>query len=169
MPMENSFCIEAGNSLSTLKNVILLEWENNVRNVISSSQHESTLILMDHMPKILDQLETLLKAGKVDESELGKNHGYYRSTMTDFSVADIMTEYSLLREVLIRYLYPLGSLECAKLIHKFIDILLKHSAIEFINGQIMHRSLTVESLGSESQEIQDNPIIPTQDNPEIHQ
>ncbi len=168
MFMEEYFCVEAGNSLATLKKVILLEWEVHVRNVISSSQHESTLILIDHMPKILDQLENLLRAGNVDESELGKNHGYYRSTMTDFSVADIITEYSLLREVLIEYLYPIGDVKCAKLIHKFIDILLKHSAIEFINSQIMHRSLTVESLGNEAHEIHNNPIIPTQDNPEIH-
>jgi hypothetical protein len=159
--MDIPFCDEAGNSLSTLKNVILLEWENLVRNVISSSQHESTLILLDHMPKILDQLEGILKSGEVDETDLGKNHGYYRSTMTDFCLADIMTEYSLLREVLIGYLYPIGDVKCAKLIHKFIDILLKHSAIEFINSEILHRSLTVESLGSETQEIQNNPIIPT--------
>ncbi len=159
--MKEQFCVDAGHSLCTLKNVILLEWENLVRNVISSSQHESTLILLDHMPKILDQLEKILKEEYVDEAELGKNHGYYRSTMTDFSLADIMTEYSLLREVLIEYLYPMGDMRCAKLIHKFVDILLKHSAIEFINSQIMHRSLTVEPLGNEAHEIKANPVIPT--------
>jgi hypothetical protein len=160
--MNGSYCFEAGKSLSTLRNVILMEWEMLVRNVIASSQHESTLILLDHIPKIIEQLEGILKAGVVDEVELGKNHGYYRSTMTDFSLTDIITEYSLLREVLVEYLYPMGDVRCAKLIHKFVDILLKHSAIEFVNSQIMHRSLTIESLGSETNEIHSNPIIPTQ-------
>lgn len=161
MDMEESFCSDAGHSLSTLKKVILLEWEGLVRNVISASHHESTLILLDHIPEILEQLEIILKEGKVDEVELGKHHGYYRSTMTDFSLGDILTEYSLLREVLIDYLYPIGDIDCVKLIHKFLDILSKHSAVEFVNTQIFHRSLTIEPLGSEAQEIHENPVIPT--------
>lgn len=159
--MNNAECLEAGHSLSTLKNVILLEWEGLVRNVITSSQHQSSLILIDHIPKILDQLEVILNEGKVDETELGKNHGYYRSTMTDYSMTDILTEYSLLREVLINYLYPMGNVACSKLIHKFLDILSKHSVVEFLNSQSLHRSFAIEPIGNESQEIKDNPVIPT--------
>lgn len=160
--MDKEICLEAGKSLSTLKNVILLEWEGLVRNVIASTQHESSVIIIDHMPAILDQLEKILIAGILDESELGKHHGYHRAVMTDFNLGDLLMEYSLLREVLINYLYPIGDLSCAKLIHKFLDILCKHSAIEFINSQILHRSLTLEPSGDEVRELKDNPVIPTQ-------
>jgi hypothetical protein len=160
--MDPKECQETGVSLSTLTNVILLEWETLVRNVIASSQHQSSIILQDHIPEILQQLEKILTDGKVDEIELGKHHGYYRSTMTDYCFADIITEYSLLREVLITYLYPMGEIECAKLIHKFIDILTKHSVVEFVNSQLLHRSLTIEEIGNETQEIKNNQVIPTQ-------
>lgn len=151
----------AEQSLSVLKNVILSEWETLVRNVISASTHESKLILLDHMPKILDQLILILEEGKVDEAEFGKSHGFYRLTMTDFSLSDVMTEYSLLREVLIGYLYPLGDIQCAKLVHKFLDILQKHSVVEYVNGQIIHRSISLTPLDNEAKEIVENPIIPT--------
>lgn len=161
-------CYETGHSLSVLKNVILHEWEMLVREVISSSQHESSIILQDHIPEILDQLEQILKEGKIDEKELGKHHGYYRSTLTRFSVGDLLTEYSLLREVLVVYLYPMGDLGCARLIHKYIDILSKHSTIEFINDQLLHRSLTIEELGDEVREIVENPVISVKPSPSVH-
>ncbi len=154
-------CIETGISLETLKNVIILEWEKLVREVVASSRHESSIILQDHIPALLDQLTNILKTGKVDEIEIGKSHGYYRSNLTDFNVADLLTEYSLLREIIMTYLYPMGDLGCAKVIHKFIDILTKYAVVEFINDQLIHRTLPVEQLGNEIKEIKENPVIPT--------
>lgn len=156
----NSFA-DTGHSLSVLRNVILHEWETLVRDVIHDSRHEPSILLLDHIPEILTQLEKILKDGELSEVELGKQHGYYRSTMTDFSLADLLTEYSLLREVLMVYLYPMGDLACARRIHKFLDILLKHSAVEFCNDQLLHRSLTVESAGNEIHDLRSNPAITT--------
>ncbi len=158
---ENNEYTQIGQSLTILKNVILDQWERLVRQVIASSQHESSIILRDHIPHLLDQLELILKEGEINEVELGKSHGYHRSTMTDFSVADLMTEYSLLRETLITYLYPSGGIEGAKLIHKFVDILAKHSVVEFLNDQISHRTLTYEHMGNEVHELINNPVIKT--------
>lgn len=159
--MKNESCSQGEQSLCTLKKVILSEWETLVRNIITASRHESKLILLDHVPRILDQLALIMEEGKVDEIELGKSHGFYRLTMTEFTLADILTEYSLLREVLIEYLYPLGDVRCAKLVHKYIDILLKHSTVEYVNSQVIHRSLTIAPLENEAKEIVENPIIPT--------
>ncbi len=159
--MKESSLVETGKSLTILKGVILLEWETLLRKVIASSQHESTVILLDHIPEILDQLVSILKDGVVDERELGKDHGYYRWIMSDYSLADVMTEYSLLREVLIHNLYPMGEIECAKLIHKFLDILAKHSVVEYFNSMAVRQSHLLEPIGDEIQEILDNPVIPT--------
>ena len=152
---------ETGYSLDKLKGVILLEWETLLRKVIASSEHQSTVILMDHIPQILVQLGNILKEGQVDEIELGKHHGYYRSMMSDYSLTDLMTEYSLLREVLIHNLYPMGDVACSKLIHKFLDILTKHSVVEYLSSQYVHQAISAEPIGSETQEIHDNPVIPT--------
>jgi hypothetical protein len=154
-------CYETGHSLSVLKNVILHEWEVLVREVIKHSRHESSIILQDHVPTLIDQLIGILKENKLDEVEVGKSHGYFRSTLTNFSIADLMTEFSLLREILVIYLYPFGNLECAMIIHKFIDILAKHSVVEFANDSILHRVVPINSIGNEVQEIKANPIIPT--------
>lgn len=150
---------ETGQSLDTLKSVIMLEWEKLVREVIISSKGEPSIILEDHIPVLLDQLSGILRTGDVDELEIGKSHGYFTSTMTKFSVADILTEYSLLREILITYLYPIGEPGCAKVIHKFLDILMKHAVVEYMNNESVHRSLPQEKMDNEISEIKNNPII----------
>lgn len=157
--MVDSSYQETGKSLAILKEVILLDWETLLRKVVDSSEHESTIILLDHIPDILNQLEIILKEGRVDERELGKHHGYYRSLMSKYSVADVLTEYSLLREVLIHHLYPMGGINCTKLVHKFLDILAKYSVTEYLKSQETLRSLPAERLGSETKEILENPII----------
>jgi hypothetical protein len=159
--MNESPHYQTGQSLETLKRVILVEWETLMRKVIASSQHETTIILMDHIPEILDQLISILKEGTVDEKELGRNHGYYRWLMSNYSLADVMTEFSLLREVLIHNLYPMGGVESAKVIHKFLDILAKHSVIEYLNNKGVQSPNRPQPLGHEFKEIKGNPIIPT--------
>lgn len=155
----NEVFSETGHSLFILRNVILHEWEVLVREVIKSAKHSSSIILHDHIPEILDQLEAILRDERIDEAELGKSHGYFRATLTNFSMADLLTEYSLLREVLLTYLYPMGSMECAKVIHKYIDIISKYSVIEYLNGQITHRTLSLEASGDESTELERNPVM----------
>jgi hypothetical protein len=152
---------ETSKSISTLKNVILHEWEVLVRDVITHSRHESSIILQDHIPHLLDQLIILLDDGRVDEVEIGKSHGYFRATITDFSIADLLTEYSLLREVLITYLYPMGDQQGSLIIHKFLDILTKHAVVEFMNDRIIHHVLPLDTIGSEVEELRKNPVIPT--------
>ena len=157
----NTHCFETGESLFKLKKVILSRWEELVREVILNSKHEPSIILLDHIPDLIDQLINILRNGEVHEEELGKSHGFQRAMLTSYSVADLLTEFSLLRETLINYLYPMGDKDCAKLVHKFIDILSKHSTIEFINDLSMKQSLHRQVMGSESKEIKNNPIIDT--------
>lgn len=158
---ESTNCIETGETLFKLKKVILSHWEDLVREVILSSKHEPSIILLDHVPDLIDQLISILRSGEVQEMEFGKSHGFQRAMLTNYSVADLLTEFSLLRETLIVYLYPMGSMDCAKLVHKYIDILSKHSTIEFIHDISMKKSLYRQELGSEAKEIINNPIIET--------
>ena len=125
-------CHEVGNSLTKLKHAILLEWEKRVRNSIDELKHETSIILQDHIPDVIEQLARLLTSESMDNEELGKAHGFRRAALTKASLNDILQEYSLLRETLIDYLYPMGNIVCAKIVHKYIDILCKYSMVEFI-------------------------------------
>ncbi len=144
---------ETGVSLSTLKKVILHQWERMVREVISSSRHEQSIILNDHIPELLEQLIDILRSGTVDENELGKSHGFHRAVLTRFSLSDLLTEFSLLRETLMDFLYPIGDVRCAKLVHKYIDILCKYSVIEFAKDRMIKDRLEVRDAGNETREI----------------
>lgn len=154
-------CAETGKTIQVLKDVIIDHWEGLVREVIASSKHESSLILKDHVPEILNQLTNILINGKLDGIEIGKSHGFYRAILTRYSFEDLLTEFSLLRETLIDYAYPMGDINCSKLIHKYIDILLKHSAIEFLSAEASRLSSQDQKIGSEIKEIKENPVIET--------
>lgn len=157
----NTNCHETGEALFKLKKVVLNHWEDLVREVVANSKHQPSIILRNHIPDLIDQLINILRHGEVDENELGKSHGFQRAMLTNYSVADLITEFSLLRETLIDYLYPMGNIDCTKLVHKFIDILCKHSTIEFFNDVSMRQSIQRQELGSENREIKANPIIDT--------
>lgn len=153
-------CFETGESLRILKEVIIDHWEHLVRDVIGESKHEPPLILKDYVPELLEQLITILKKGKIDEAtEIGQAHGLHRAMMTRYTFEDLLTEFSLLRETIIDYIYPMGSIKCSKLVHKYIDILLKHSSIKYLSEHSMSRQSLALSQGNEIREIKANPVI----------
>lgn len=154
-------CAQTGKSIKVLRDVIIDHWENLVREVIGNSRHESSIILKDHIPELLDQLVNILINGKMDEIEVGKAHGFHRAVLTKYAFEDLLTEYSLLRETLIDYSYPMGDINCSKLIHKYLDILLKHSSIEFLSEESIRITSSLPKAGSERTEIIQNPVIDT--------
>jgi hypothetical protein len=127
-------CIETGQSLQKIKLAIINEWEERVRSHIASSGRESRVILHDHMPEILDQLASTLISGDLEALELGRAHGFQRALMTDYTIAELLKELSILRETLINFLYPLGDVTAAKILHLYLDVTCEHSVTEFIKG-----------------------------------
>lgn len=152
---------DTGHSLELLKQVVINHWEDLVKKIVSPSKEESSIILRDHVPEVIEQLISILVKGKIDDVELGKAHGFQRAIMTRYSLEDLMTEYSLLRETLIDYLYPMGGKDGAKLIHKYLDIILKHAVTEFLINHTFKMSFTDPKLGTETKDLNDNPVIPT--------
>ncbi len=119
--------------IESLSPLILSEWQKNVLTNLEKRKKETFIILLDHMPEILNSLVDSLKQGSRDDIELAKAHGFQRAVLTQFDITDILNEFSLLRETLISYLYPIGSLEGACYLHWYIDSLSKNSVLEFIN------------------------------------
>lgn len=157
--LKNDRCREVGQTLELLKEVVLDHWEKLVRDSIEKTLHQDSVILKDHFSDILDNLVKILRDNVMDEVELGKAHGFHRVILTNFTIQDILKEYSLLRETLIDYLYPMGEIECSKLVHKYLDIVLKNSIAEFLNDLPLVSRVEKNHLGEEIKEIVTNPVI----------
>lgn len=157
--MKEKLCHEIGCSLQLLKEVILDHWEQLVRDSIAKAVHQDAIILKDHMPEIIDQLIYILKEKSLDELEVGKSHGFHRLVLTNFSIQDVLKEFSLFRETIIDYLYPMGAIDCSKLVHKYIDIVQKNSISEFLNDLPIASRVDKNHFGSELQELESNPVI----------
>ncbi len=133
--METNSWIEISEKIATLDKIILSQWEHTVRHRLDENKKESVIILLDHMPEILENLSKALKRGTRDDIELARAHGFQRAVLTQFTLADILNEFSALRETLISYLYPMGDTEVVKYVHRYIDSLVKNSVLEFIQHQ----------------------------------
>lgn len=157
----NPRCSEVASSFKKLKTLVLSEWESQVRDSIKRSTHEDSIILLDHMGEIVDGIISILESGEFDEVEYGKAHGFQRAIMTNFSIGDLLEEYSLLRVVIIEYFYPMGDLKCARMVHRYLDILCKHAVLEFLKVSTISAELIQDSEGSEIQEFKSDPAILT--------
>jgi hypothetical protein len=127
---------EISDKIITLNRIILSQWENTVHLSLDEHKKESDVILLDHMPEILLGLSRALRRGMRDDIELARAHGYYRAVLTQFTLADLLNEFALLRETLITYLYPMGDLEVVKYVHCYIDTMMKNSVVEFIQHNL---------------------------------
>lgn len=152
-------CYEVGVHLEKLKDVIIDHWIELVKISVPVAREESRYILKDHMGEIIDNLILLLKRNELNEIELGKAHGMHRLTYTRFSLQDIQREYSLLRESLIDYLYPMGNFKCAKLLHRYIDIIARNSTSEFLKHINIDVRIERPDSGSELFDLKEDTSI----------
>ncbi|HXH31270.1 MAG TPA: hypothetical protein VNJ01_10700 [Bacteriovoracaceae bacterium] len=154
---------ETGARLNLLTNAILIKWESLVRQAVVEADKENPIILLDHMPQILEHLGVILKSGVIDPIKLSKAHGFQRVVLTDYSLEDVFKEYSFLRETLIDYLYPIGNMSCTKLIHSYLDLLCRNSVIEYVR----HLQLPGRPQGPASEKMREEsailPLVPAKE------
>lgn len=90
-------------------------WETRARKEVSSAYGTSSLVIRDSLAKHLEQLVTALaSAGKISTSEIatattempniGEVHGRYRANTSLYSIAEVIFEYRILRQVVIQTL-----------------------------------------------------------------
>ncbi len=127
-----SKCSEISQTLKLLKEVILDHWENQVRKNISVTFQTDPTLLKDHFSEILDQLIICLERNEILELDYARAHGFQRAIMTNFTFQDVLQEYSILRMCIIDYLYPMGDIECSKLVHTFLDRASQYSISEYL-------------------------------------
>ncbi len=99
----------AADRLLASKERILSLWEQRLRQRVAAAGHEPSLILINTLPMVLDQLAQALSAEHprrtaTEGSTIGHEHGGERVRLTHFRLEDLITEYKLLRQVLVEIL-----------------------------------------------------------------
>ncbi len=129
--------------LESDKNYLMAEWLNVVRSEINVSNNKTDSEIIDHLGSFFNILVSALRTSQAlsllnANREISKNHGFQRAQFSDYSLAQLMQEYHLLREVIFDYLAIESNItpteEDRKIIHTFIDNGLQAASNEFIKN-----------------------------------
>ncbi len=96
----------AADRLRANKGRILSLWEERLRQTVAAAGRQPSLILINTLPAVLDQLAEALfpdhpRRTATDGSTVGQEHGGERVRLTHFRLEDLITEYKILRQVLV--------------------------------------------------------------------
>lgn len=105
----------AADRLLVNKERILSVWEERLRKTVAAAPREPSLILINTLPALLDQLAEALspehpRRTATHGSTVGQEHGGERVRLTHFRLHDLITEYRILRQVLAEVLEENGTL-----------------------------------------------------------
>jgi signal transduction histidine kinase len=97
------------------KERILSLWEERLRKNVPAARREPSLILINTLPVLLDQLAEALspdhpRSTATSGSTVGQEHGGERVRLTHFRLEDLICEYKILRQVLVEILEETGPL-----------------------------------------------------------
>ncbi|VXD23499.1 Histidine kinase [Planktothrix serta PCC 8927] len=90
-------------------------WEKRVRDEVSASTHQDSLVLQNSLPLYLNQLvdalsnrivrtSTRITADEAESTRIGKLHGHERAGYADYSMSQLIFEYHILRQVIFQVL-----------------------------------------------------------------
>lgn len=119
---------------------IIKDWEEQVRSRIKNSRGEDSSILIDHLPELIKNIAESLNAqpskniiNQLANKSHAREHGKFRADSSNFSLSELIKEYSILRDVILNHIFKMGSneLDQIKLLHSFIDEAIQSSVVEF--------------------------------------
>lgn len=147
------------NIIRAEKAEIISDWVEQIKIVIKEAKEYSKPVLVDHIPQILDNLSDLLEIEsqgedykkEIKKEELGKAHGRQRAELTEYSLEEVLLEYSILRSVIINKIQKcdIKDLAAIQLIHRYLDDGMHNAVVEFV--EIQNKSIAdgVTELKSE--------------------
>lgn len=151
-------CKEIAKKIDKHTSEIISEWESAVRNSIAGAEKVSSPTLIDHLPEVLSNLSQAFddKASQIpnknkENTKLAKIHGKQRADKTDYSLEEVLREYSILRKVIWNKVFTSEVISCghALIFHQFIDEAIQSSVIEFVQIQKDEVQATVDELNEE--------------------
>lgn len=117
------------------KEKILQIWEKASIEKFPNSTGMSRLAIRDHLPNVFDALCTILETGIYKSPEnLSKVHGQQRFSFGNYTLLEVMEEYSLLKNVIFDEMIALNELTLkeVRLIDRFFDSASSTAAVEFV-------------------------------------
>lgn len=122
--------------LTTHKGLILKRWEELSIAKVPEAKNLSRGILRDHIPQVFDAMCEVLETRKMKSApEVSKAHGSQRSFATDYSLSEVMTEYTILKNVIFDELSKIKFDDFTdwRLIDTFFDSSISHAVTQFVD------------------------------------
>ena len=123
------------------KEEILSTWELKSRSAIEATQDKDSHTVRDELVHFLASLIENLKVGHTNAVEKervsAQHHGQQRAGLTNYTLAETIKEYSLLRAVLIAYLVRTGPVSEGdrEVIHETVDNAVRLASNEFAQAE----------------------------------
>jgi PAS domain S-box-containing protein len=98
---------DAADRLRRLRDEILRQWQDRVRSEVPAAKWHSPGVILDSIPKLLDQLAAALESGSApstDPPPAAQEHADQRAALANYSLDQVVYEYHLLRRVILNVL-----------------------------------------------------------------
>lgn len=142
--------------LGSNKDKLVSEFVSCLRSEIPALSGRSDSFVADTLPALIDQMAQRFqepsKPGPLKLIEdIGENHAQSRLSITGYSLVQVLTEYHLLRRVLVDFLLSSGdfSHEERRILNDAIDTCVTHSGQAYLNAWNKQNQLTVDRLTTE--------------------
>ncbi len=158
--------MKACDLLLTNKEKILKCWEALSLSKLPEAQNLSRQAIRDHLPQVFGALCTVLETGEFKvPKELSKTHGRQRSWTTDYSLAEVMAEYSLLKNVILDELATakLFDVKDFRTIDRFFDSASTIATTEFVTVREHELNSVTDSLVTMNQELETFAVVAAHD------
>lgn len=115
-------------------------WEERARREVSAAQEKKPSVVRDELSPFLDTLISSLRLGRLEFDEnkrIAVTHGQQRAGILNYTLAEMMKEYSLLRQVIIEVLRQSGPLSDndQDIIHGSVDSAMLLAGNEFAQAE----------------------------------
>jgi signal transduction histidine kinase len=135
------------------KEAILVEFGRELRARLPGAEKESDPIIINTLPAFITRLALALSADNEisfasEYSNIAVAHGNERARLTHYSLAEVIHEYRILREILVRTLRADGRLthEEWDVVHRSIDEAIAEAAAAFVQVHQGFRDLFMAAL-----------------------
>jgi signal transduction histidine kinase len=135
------------------KDWILEEFVRRVRDGLPSAAASPTPVIINTLPAFTTRLALALSPGHdldfaSEYSNIALSHGNERATLTDFSLAEVIREYQMLREIYVAVLRREASLtdEEWDVVHRSIDEAIAEGASAYVTVHQRFRELFTAAL-----------------------
>ena len=159
-------CSQSSALLSTGKSEIIEKWEKRCRQEIAAAKAVPRLALINSLPDFLEQLAITLSspessAQAESNAEVARLHGEERAKLGHYTLDEVIREYQVLREVVVRHLemeQPLAT-STQEILHSFIDRGIRKAAARYsqlgreelslVNDELKRRNAELNIVNSE--------------------